>query len=68
MLNLFNSRKRKLKKDLLPISQEKESYYRAKIKILDVKDGERLIAILNPEQAAAFGINLHDKVILKKAG
>lgn len=68
MLNLFNKRKNKLKKDLKPIKQEQEAYFRAKVTLLDVKDGERLIVILNPEQAGAFGINLHDKVTLKKSG
>lgn len=68
MLNLFNTRKRKLKKDLSPLKKEKESYYRAKVLLLDARDGERLIAVLNPEQAALFGINVHDKIVIKKAG
>ena len=68
MLNLWNSRKRKLAKDLKPLkSKEREAFFNAKVQLLDVRDGERALAILNPVQAAEFGINLNDKVELRKA-
>lgn len=68
MLNLRNSRKKKLAKDMKPVKRkERESFFNARVQLLDVSDGERLLAILNPEQAGAFGINVHDKVQLKKA-
>ena len=37
------------------------------MQLLDVRDGERALAILNPVQAGEFGINLNDKVELRKA-
>ena len=68
MLNLWNSRKRKLAKDLKPLkSKEREAFFNTKVQLLDVRDGERALAILNPVQAAEFGINLNDKVELRKA-
>lgn len=68
MLNLWNSRKRKLAKDLKPLkSKEREAFFNAKVQLLDVRDGERALAILNPVQAAEFGINLNDKVELRKS-
>lgn len=52
MLNLRNTRKKKLKKDRKHLKKaETESYFRAKVQLLDVRDGERLAAIVNPEQA-----------------
>ena len=67
MMNLWNSRKRKLAKDLKPLkSKEREAFFNAKVQLLDVRDGERALAILNPVQAAEFGINLNDKVELRK--
>ena len=68
MLNLWNTRKKKLAKDLRPLkSKERESFFNAKVQLLDVRDGERALAILNPVQAGEFGINLNDKVELRKA-
>ena len=67
MLNLWNTRKKKLAKDLRPLkSKERESFFNAKVQLLDVRDGERALAILNPVQAGEFGINLNDKVELRK--
>ena len=37
------------------------------MQLLDVRDGERALAILNPVEAGEFGINLNDKVELRKA-
>lgn len=68
MLNLRNSRKKKLNKERKQLqSKDRESYFRAKVQLLDVRDGERLAIILNPEQAGEFGINVHDKVLVRKA-
>ena len=54
------------KKDFLAFKETSESYYPAKVQLLDIKDGERLIVLLNPKQAMAFGINLNNKVQLTK--
>ena len=62
----FNKQK-KLKKNFTPFKEVTESYYSAKVQLLDIKDGERLIVLLNPKQAMAFGINLNNKVQLTKA-
>ena len=41
-----------------------ESFYLAKVQLLDIRDGEKMIILLNPKQATAFGINIHDRVSL----
>lgn len=65
---MFGSNKqKKLKKNFTPFKEVTESYYSAKVQLLDIKDGERLIVLLNPKQAMAFGINLNNKVQLTKA-
>ena len=64
---MFKSHKSKTtKKDFLVFKETSESYYPAKVQLLDIKDGERLIVLLNPKQAMAFGINLNNKVQLTK--
>ncbi len=63
---LRNTKQKKLRKNFTPFKEVLESYYPAKVQLLDIKDGERLIALLNPKQALAFGINLHNKVQLTK--
>ena len=64
---MFKSHKSKTtKKDFLAFKETSESYYPAKVQLLDIKDGERLIVLLNPKQAMAFGINLNNKVQLTK--
>ncbi len=60
------NKQKKLKKNFTPFKEVLESYYPAKVQLLDIKDGERLIVLLNPKQALAFGINLHNKVQLTK--
>ncbi len=60
------TKQKKLKKNFTPFKEVLESYYPAKVQRLDIKDGERLIVLLNPKQALAFGINLHNKVQLTK--
>lgn len=62
----WTSKQKKLKKNFTPFKEVLESYYPAKVQRLDIKDGERLIVLLNPKQALAFGINLHNKVQLTK--
>lgn len=42
--------------------------FSAKIVPLNVSNGEGLIAILNAEQAASFGISVHDKISLIRKG
>lgn len=66
MILMFNLKKNKLKKNFIPFRESSESSYPAQIQLLDIKDGERLIALLNPQQAMAFGINLNNKVQLTK--
>lgn len=61
------NKQKKLKKNFTPFKEVIESYYSAKVQLLDIKDGERLIVLLNPKQAMAFGINLNNKVQLTKA-
>ena len=61
------NKQKKLKKNFAPFKEVTESYYSAKVQLLDIKDGERLIVLLNPKQAMAFGINLNNKVQLTKA-
>ncbi len=61
------NKQKKLKKNFAPFKEVIESYYSAKVQLLDIKDGERLIVLLNPRQAMAFGINLNNKVQLTKA-
>lgn len=61
------NKQKKLKKNFTPFKEVTESYYPAKVQLLDIKDGERLIVLLNPKQAMAFGINLNNKVQLTKA-
>ena len=60
------TKKQTKKSDFSSLSQNRESFFQAKANILDIRDGERLIVLLNLEQATAFGINLHDKVTLKR--
>ncbi len=60
------TKQKNLKKNFTPFKEVLESYYPAKVQRLDIKDGERLIVLLNPKQALAFGINLHNKVQLTK--
>ena len=60
------NKQKKLKKNFAPFKEVIESYYSAKVQLLDIKDGERLIVLLNPKQAMAFGINLNNKVQLTK--
>ena len=60
------TKKQSKKSDFSSLSQNRESFFQAKANILDIRDGERLIVLLNLEQATAFGINLHDKVTLKR--
>ena len=61
------NKQKKLKKNFTPFKEVTESYYSAKVQLLDIKDGERLIVLLNPKQAMAFGINLNNKVQLTTA-
>ena len=56
----------KWRKDYHPFKQDPESYYTARIFIADLEDGERMIAILNPKQAMAYGITIHSKVEIIK--
>ena len=60
------TKKQSKKSDFCSLSQNRDSFFQAKANILDIRDGERLIVLLNLEQATAFGINLHDKVTLKR--
>lgn len=45
-------------------NEASESFYLAKVQLLDIRDGEKKIVLLNPKQATAFGINIHDRVSL----
>lgn len=63
---LRNTKQQKLKKNFTPFKEVFESYFPAKVQLLDIRDGERLIVLLNPAQALAFGINVHNKVQITK--
>ncbi len=56
----------KWRKDYHPFKQDPESYYTARVFVADIEDGERMIAILNPKQAMAYGITIHSKVEIIK--
>ena len=58
--SIKTTKKQSKKSDFSSLSQNRESFFQAKANILDIRDGERLIVLLNLEQATAFGINLHD--------
>jgi len=50
------------------MKQKKTSHndtFHAKIKLIDIQDGEELIALINEQEAAAYGISPMDKVALR---
>lgn len=65
-MQVRENKQKKLKKNFTPFKEVQESYYLAKVQLLDIKDGERLIVLLNPAQAMAFWINLNNKAQLTK--
>jgi hypothetical protein len=52
----------KRRKNYHPFREDEDSYYTARLIISDMEDGERMIVFLNPKQALAYGITVHDKV------
>ena len=46
--------------------EDPDSYYTARIIVSDMQDGERMIAFLNPNQAMAYGITIHNKVSIMR--
>lgn len=52
----------KWRKNYHSFREDEDSYYTARLIISDMEDGERMIAFLNPKQALAYGITVHDKV------
>ena len=56
----------KWRKNYHPFKEDPESYYTARLFVSDLQDGERMIVILNPRQAMAYGITIHSKVAIIK--
>ena len=54
----------KRRKNYHAFREDPDSYFTARIIISDMQDGERMIAFLNPNQAMAYGITVHNKVSL----
>ena len=52
----------KRRKNYHSFREDEDSYYTARLFISDMEDGERMIVFLNPKQALAYGITVHDKV------
>lgn len=52
----------KRRKNYHSFREDEDSYYTARLIISDMEDGERMIVLLNPKQALAYGITVHDKV------
>jgi len=50
------------RKNYHPFKEDPESYFTARLFISDLQDGDRMIVILNPQQAMAYGITVHNKV------
>lgn len=62
----FANKVDKRRKNYHPFKEDPESYYTARVFISDLQDGERMITILNPKQAMAYGITLNSKVTIIK--
>ena len=62
----FANKVDKWRKNYHPFREDSESYFTARLFISDLQDGERMVAILNPRQAMAYGITLHSKVAIIK--
>ena len=58
----FASKVDKRRKNYHAFREDPDSYFTARIFISDMQDGERMIAFLNPNQAMAYGITVHNKV------
>jgi len=54
------------RKNYHPFKEDPDSYYTARVFTSDLQDGDRMIAILNPRQAMAYGITVHSKVAIIK--
>lgn len=52
----------KRRKNFHSFRDDEDSYYTARLFVSDMEDGERMIVFLNPKQAFAYGITVHDKV------
>jgi hypothetical protein len=52
----------KRRKNYHAFREDPDSYFTARIIVSDMQDGERMIAFLNPNQAMAYGITIHNKV------
>ena len=52
----------KWRKKFHSFREDEDSYYTARLFISDMEDWERMIVFLNPKQALAYGITVHDKV------
>ena len=52
----------KWRKNYHAFREDPDSYFTARIIVSDMQDGERMIAFLNPNQAMAYGITIHNKV------
>lgn len=52
----------KWRKNYHSFREDEDSYYTARLIISDMEDWERMIVFLNPKQALAYGITVHDKV------
>ena len=50
------------RKDYHAFREDPDSYFTARVFVSDMQDGERMIVFINPNQALAYGITVHDKV------
>ena len=62
----FANKVDKWRKNYHPFKEDPDSYYTARVFVSDLQDGDRMIAILNPRQAMAYGITVHSKVSIIK--
>ena len=58
LANKFDKRR----KDYHAFREDADSYFTARVFVSDMQDWERMIVFLNPNQALAYGITVHDKV------
>lgn len=58
LANKFDKRR----KNYHAFREDPDSYFTARAFVSDMQDGERMIVFLNPNQALAYGITVHDKV------
>lgn len=61
-----NTEKKKNKNQTTKLYKSSDNFFNVKVILLPIKDGEKMNAILNEEQALAFGITAEDNISLIK--